>query len=221
VQQLLHVLAGYVQSVTIEELGEIGEGVEFTLRRSTVTEVHQVKRQRGNANYWNLGDLRSEGVLEAARRHVADGREYHFVSTIAAQTLQELAELARYSPDVDTFVRNLHDRRNFDYLSSVYRSEDNVYASEEIAWKTLRGTWAHWTGERDLRSSNSAWAGRLITGAPGPAAAVTLATVDQMYEQTATRAISVNLRAHVGQLHLEAVSARGTLNFQKNLQQSI
>jgi hypothetical protein len=85
--QLLEVLAGRAQSVTIEELGEIGEGVEFTLRRLHVTEVHQVKRQRGSANYWHLGDLRSEGVLEAAHRHVADGREFHFVSIIPAQEL--------------------------------------------------------------------------------------------------------------------------------------
>jgi hypothetical protein len=91
VSQLLDVLAGRAESVTVEELGEIGKGAEFTLRRTTVTEVHQVKRQRGSANYWMLGDLRDEGVLEAARRHVAAGREFHFVSTIPAQALQALA----------------------------------------------------------------------------------------------------------------------------------
>lgn len=76
--QLLEVLAGTAASVTVEELGEIGEGVEFRLRRRTVDEVHQVKRQRGSANHWSLGDLHAEGVLEAARRHVAAGRQYHF-----------------------------------------------------------------------------------------------------------------------------------------------
>ena len=126
--QLLEVLAGRAESVTIGELGEIGKGVELTLRRPIVTEVHQVKRQRGTANAWSLGDLRSEGVLESARHHVAAGREFHFVSTIPAQDLQDLAERARHSPDLQTFVNTLPKRnKTFGYLSST------VYKSAQIA----------------------------------------------------------------------------------------
>lgn len=65
VLHILEVLAGTAESVTVEELGEIGKGAEFTLRRKTTSEVHQVKRQRGSANYWKLGDLHAEGVLSS------------------------------------------------------------------------------------------------------------------------------------------------------------
>lgn len=191
--QLLEVLAGRAQSVTIEELGEIGEGVEFTLRRLHVTEVHQVKRQRGSANYWHLGDLRSEGVLEAAHRHVADGREFHFVSTIPAQELQDLAEQARHSPNLETFVHTLRGKnvQLFDYLSGVYESS-------KVAWKTLQGTWARWPGERDVRNWSAAMAGQLIAGAPAPTAAVILAdlAVENMSRPLDKQAISEQLAAY-------------------------
>jgi hypothetical protein len=172
VLQLLEVLAGRADSVTVEELGEIGEGVEFTLRRHNGVETHQVKRQHGSANYWTLGALRSEGVLETARRQVTAGRQFHFISTIPAQDLNDLAERARHSPDLQTFVNSLAENKavkaNFDYLSST------VYGSAQVAWETLRGTWARWPGEREVRNWNSALAGLLLTGAPAPAAAVAL-----------------------------------------------
>jgi hypothetical protein len=134
VLQLLEVLAGRADSVTVEELGE---GVEFTLRRHNGVETHQVKRQHGSANYWTLGALRSEGVLETARRQVTAGRQFHFISTIPAQDLNDLAERARHSPDLQTFVNSLAENKavkaNFDYLSST------VYGSAQVAWETLRG----------------------------------------------------------------------------------
>lgn len=173
VLHILEVLAGTAESVTVEELGEIGKGAEFTLRRRTTREVHQVKRQRGSANYWKLGDLHAEGVLQAARSHVAAGREFHFVSTIPAQELQDLAEQARRSPDVQTFLDNLRGKaeQRFNYLTST------VYRSVQISWETLRGTWGHWSSEREIRNRNIALAGLLLRGAPAPAAAVTLADI--------------------------------------------
>ena len=64
---LLYVLLGRVDSVTVEEAGPIGKGAEFTVRRGDTIEVHQVKRQHGNANDWSLQALNSAGVLLAAR----------------------------------------------------------------------------------------------------------------------------------------------------------
>lgn len=195
VAQLLEVLAGRAKALTVEELGEIGKGVEFTLRRASVTEVHQVKRQRGSANYWRLGDLRSEGVLGAAHQHVAAGREFHFVSTIPAQALHELAELARRSPEPKTFVNTLagkSSQEGFGYLVS------KVYSSEQEAWETLRGTWAHWSGEREIRNRNAAIAGLLIGGAPAPVVAIALAdlAVENLSTPLDKRKISENLERY-------------------------
>src|SRR5450755_3676850 len=81
-RQLLYVLRGYVDSVTVEDVGEISLGAEFTLRREGRTEVHQVKRQHGDANKWELSVLHENGVLAAAQHHVSKGRQFWFVSTI-------------------------------------------------------------------------------------------------------------------------------------------
>lgn len=201
-RQLLEVLAGRAESVTIEELGEIGKGAEFTLRCSTTIESHQLKRQRGSANYWTLGDLRAEGVLEAARHHVAAGREFHFVSTIPAQRLQSLAELARHSPGVQTFVDNLsrNARADFDYLSSA-----TVYGSPQAAWDTLRGTWASWTSERDIRNYNAGLAGLLLRGASATPAAVALA--DLAIENLATTLDKHTITDKLQRYELELVPA--------------
>lgn len=59
--------------------------------------------------------------------------------------------------------------QRFNYLSST------VYGSVQTAWETLRGTWGHWSSEREIRNRNAALAGLLLIGAPAPAAAVALA----------------------------------------------
>ncbi|WP_322752175.1 MULTISPECIES: hypothetical protein [unclassified Frankia] len=50
VRHLLFVLAGKAESVTVEDFGDLAQGVEFTYRRHDATEVHQLKRQDGRAN---------------------------------------------------------------------------------------------------------------------------------------------------------------------------
>jgi hypothetical protein len=49
-RQLLYVLSGRINSITVEEPGGPGAGVEFILRRGDNTEAHQCKRQHGTAN---------------------------------------------------------------------------------------------------------------------------------------------------------------------------
>jgi hypothetical protein len=162
VRQLLYVLQGQVDSVTVEDVGEIGEGTEFTLQRGNAHEVHQVKRQYGSANEWKLSALNAKGVLAAAQRHVAAGRTFCFVSTVPARTLDELTGRARQSASLQSFVDQwLTDelRKEFDYLSG------EVYGSVETAWTTLRGLEVRWPDERELLDGNSAIAGLLLEGA--------------------------------------------------------
>jgi hypothetical protein len=167
VRQLLYVLSGRIDSITVEEPGEPGVGVEFILRRGDNTEAHQCKRQHGTANGWTLRTLQNVGVLDAARRHVEAGREFHFISVIPARDLDELADRARRSDDLETFVNRMLDgnkiRSDFDFLSS-----DAVYGSAQTAWETLRGTFARWPDEREVRDGNAALAGLLLEGAESP-----------------------------------------------------
>src|SRR5690349_13786861 len=97
-RQLLYVLAGQADWVRVEPIGDVGNGVEFLMRwRDGVEEVHQVKRQRGTDNEWSAGAFRAMRIWETARLHIEGGRNYHFVSMIPFQPLQELAERARNS----------------------------------------------------------------------------------------------------------------------------
>jgi len=147
-RHLLYVLLGDVDSVTVEDVGEISLGAEFTVRRGTRTEIHQVKRQIGDANEWELHVLKNNGVLAAAQHHVSTGRQFWFVSTIPAAVLNSLADAARRSPDLQSFVEHMLTsqrlRTGFDYLSG------KAYGSAETAWRTLQGLEVLWPDERDL-----------------------------------------------------------------------
>jgi len=172
VRHLLYVLLGRVDSVTVEEAGDIGRGAEFIVRYSHRVEAHQVKRQVGNANEWSLSALKSADILSAARKHVTDDRAFHFLSIVPARTLDELSDRARGSASVQSFLDNSLTRElqpDFTYLSGP-----DVFGSVENAWKTLRGIEIRWPDERDLRDINSALAGLLLEGAEPPLAAVAL-----------------------------------------------
>lgn len=172
VRYLLYVLLGRVDSVTVEEVGEIGEGVEFTVRRGDSVEVHQVKRQHANANEWSVKALKAEGVLDAAREHVAASREFHFVSIVPARQLNELADRAREAGSWQSFWDHMLTEKSKPVVT--YLSGPSVLGSVEDVWKTLRGMEIRWPDERDVRDINSGFAGLLLEGAAPPLAAVGL-----------------------------------------------
>src|SRR6266536_3721638 len=173
VRHLLYVLLGRVDSITVEEAGETGEGAEFVVRHGNgVDEAHQVKRQLGNANEWSVQALNAVGVLRRAREHVTAGREYHFVSLVPARRLDELTDRARRSPTAQSFLDQMLTKEllpDFNYLTG-----EAVFGSVETAWQTLRGMHIRWPDERDLRDVNSAFAGLLLEGAAPPLASVGL-----------------------------------------------
>ena len=181
-RQLLYVLLGDVDSVTIEDVGEISLGAEFTIRRGGRTEIHQVKRQIGDANEWELHVLKAKGVLAAAQHHVSKGRQFWFVSTIPAAVLNGLADAARRSPDLQSFVEHMLTsqplRAGFDYLSG------KAYGSAETAWRTLQGLEVLWPDERDLTHMNAVLAGLLLEGAAPELAAVGLGNLAKDHLRT-------------------------------------
>ena len=169
-RQILEILRGSAIAITVEPVGEIGEGIEFSLERAEGTEVHQVKRQIGAANEWQLHVLRSRGVLAAAQKHVAAGRQFHFVSASSASLLAELADRARRSGNLQSFegrwLTSKELAEGFQYLKHT------AYDSAQTAWTTLCGLYVRCVDEQSLTSTNSTIAGLLLAGAePSLAAA--------------------------------------------------
>lgn len=173
VRHVLYILAGHGESITVEDVGDFAQGVEFTYRRSDGVEVHQLKRQSGTFNNWSVASLHKLGIWEDARHHVEAGREFHFVSTIPAQALHELCDFAWRSQSLEAFIDdwlpNKPVRDAFDELSSP-----QLLGSAQTAWKVLRGMCIKWPDERDVIQVNAALAGFLLEGAAGRLAAVGL-----------------------------------------------
>lgn len=170
---MLLVLVGRAQAITVEDVGELGEGSEFTLTSlHHGDEAHQVKRKQGTANGWTPRRLNDEGVLQAARKHVEQGRQFHFISMIPAPKVDDLADYARRSASVEAFLADwlkVDDlKTEFTYLSG------DVYGSDQVAWQTLRGIWTHCQDEDGLRRMIDALAGLLLAGAPAKPAALSL-----------------------------------------------
>jgi hypothetical protein len=165
VRRLLDVLASAAVSLVVEDEAALAEGAEFTLRRADGgVEVHQVKRQRGTAPTWPRARLRAEWVLDAMALHADAGREYRFISMTPTPWLQQLADRARRSDDLDGFIRIQLDgdevRRNFHALAT-----DAIWGSPERAWRLLRSIDAAWPDERELSSTNAVLAEVYLTGA--------------------------------------------------------
>jgi hypothetical protein len=170
-RMLLEIIAGRAVSIQVEPPGEGGLGVEFLLRREAVAEAHQVKRQAGNLSNWTINRLDAEGVFAAAATHIAGGEEFHFVSTVPARLVDELSDRARRSDDFRAFVNT--DLEGHE-LSDAFQQLLGVWGEPEHAWGLLRGFFVHSSDERELRASNSALAGALLTGASGEAMAASL-----------------------------------------------
>jgi hypothetical protein len=173
VRQILLILSGVAESITVEPAGDLAEGVEFVLRMNGVDEVHQLKRQNRLINTWSVDSLNSLDVWQHAKRHIDAGRRYRFVSSIPGRVPQELADFARRSSSKDDFIRNwlgnAQLREAFDDLSG-----SKIFGSVDAAWKVLGGFEIEWPGERGLLVDNGVMASMLLSGASGPLAAVGL-----------------------------------------------
>ena len=166
IRHLLYVLNGEGKSVTAEDVGDIAQGVEFTYCRENGVEVHQLKRQNGNASSWTVKSLQRQEIWKYARLHVKAGREFHFVSMIPGPVLRELEDRAKRSESVNAFIK--------DWLAAEgYRDAFNdlcvpgTLESSEIAWEVLRGFYIICADERDVVNVNSTLAQMILEGATG------------------------------------------------------
>ena len=101
------------RSLTLEEIDpELADGSEFTyVNEHGDISVTQVKRQNNITDHWTIAALRGRGVLAAAARHVAAGREFHFSSMTPSGALRVMAGLSRQSADAQQFVAHQLTRR--------------------------------------------------------------------------------------------------------------
>ena len=166
IRHALHCIVYPRSAITAEDIdNDLGRGSEFTFFTGDVTEVHQLKRQHGSSNYWSIPALAGLGIFKLAERHVAGGRQYHFVSLIPFGPLKELAERARSSDDLPGFTKSwlTKDLRNaFDQLSAA-----GVLGDAQNAWTTLRGMWFEVHDERDVIQTNSMLAELSLEGLSG------------------------------------------------------
>jgi hypothetical protein len=202
VRHLLYVLLGTAQSVTVEDIDDLAKGVEFTYCYGDTVEVHQLKRQNGNANSWTVKSLQDKRIWENVRSHVEAGRHFHFVSMLPAYPLQELADRARRAEDLDSFIKKWLTKEltePFDDLSS-----SSIFGSTEVAWKVLQGFWIEWPDERDIGKMNSALAELLLQGAAGTLATVGLG--DLVYNNLGVRLDASRIESRLRRYGLRRVS---------------
>ncbi|GGS00584.1 hypothetical protein [Streptomyces rubiginosohelvolus] len=172
VRHLLYVLLGSAQSIKVEDIDELGKGAEFTYRHGSTVEVHQVKRQNGNANSWSVQSLQNKEIWANARYHVEQGRHFHFVSMVPVRDVQELTERARSADNLSEFIS---DRLTNELQVSFNKlSSSAIYSSTEVAWKVLRGIWISCIDENDVVRMNTVLSELLLNGAGGRLAAAAL-----------------------------------------------
>ena len=165
------------RSLTLEAIDpELADGSEFTYvnERGDIS-VTQVKRQNNITDHWTIAALRGRGVLAAAARHVAAGREFHFSSMTPSGALRVMAGLARQSAEAQQFVSHQLTRElrpTFDELTAA-----NVFGSSEAAWQTLRGMWIEIEVEEQLVVTNAMLADVFLEGATGNLMAVAIGAV--------------------------------------------
>lgn len=163
------------RSITFEDIDrELNEGSEFTYVNG-VTEAHQLKRQDGNSNAWSIKALARLKIFAAAAKHVADGRNYYFVSLIPCGPLRELADRARRSADLASFTQSwltAELRPAFDQLSAK-----EILGSSQKAWETLRGMWFEVHDENDIVHVNDMLAELALTGTSGHLAVLAIGDI--------------------------------------------
>lgn len=108
--QLLGLLDGTVQSITVESLGDEDEGFEFSLVRGGGTEWHQCKRQTASGT-WSIATLDAAGVLAAFRAKTGDdGLRCLFMSSDPSPQLKLLQDKLPATHSLGAFEASLSDK---------------------------------------------------------------------------------------------------------------
>ncbi|RRD36185.1 hypothetical protein EII31_00935 [Leucobacter sp. OH2974_COT-288] len=166
IRHALYCLSRDGVALTLEDSEfELRQSSEFTYEAEDFIEVHQVKRQNGNRNSWNINTLDDMKIFEAAKNHVAQGRHYHFVSLTPCRQIQELSDRARRSADLANFIDNWLSEEQLRYFDQLAAS--NSFGSQQEVWDTLRGMQFSVHDESDIITVNGMLAECYLSGAGG------------------------------------------------------
>ena len=196
---MIRVMRGEAESIHLEPAGSEGEGIEFSLKISSGTEYHQVKRQLTGKGVWPLSVLETRGVLGQFHRRLEDqSASCVFTSTHAAHPLDELAFRAQQSSSHEEFERHFIDSTtwsdNFNQLHARWGS-----SSREDTYDRLRRVRVRTIGEDDLRELVESNLGTLIAGNPSIARNV---LTDFAFRQVQQRLTSADIWDFLGSLDL-------------------
>ena len=163
------VLNGEAESISLEPVGDDGQGVEFTVTRPVGAEYHQVKRQRTGRGVWSLAALQAEGVLGNFYQKLdVQATETVFISTHAAHPLDELTDRARSAASwkefESWFLASDEWSRNFNDLHRRWGSASNAESYER-----LKRVQVVTISERELGELAHAKLGMLLDGDPANA----------------------------------------------------
>jgi hypothetical protein len=101
------VLDERVNAIRLEPPAVADEGAEFWVRRGSVVEYHQVKRQYGTEGRWTIASLKARSVLQFFSEKLKDpSAACVFTSTHAAFQLDELTDRARSASSWQEYERD-------------------------------------------------------------------------------------------------------------------
>ena len=121
-KQLLLLAEGKLKTVEVEPLGEEGKGVEFISETNDGRRVYyQCKAGNGTSNHWTISALADRKVFENAKKHImrANGNEFHFISPLSYEGLNDLCDRARKNHSSKDFLS--HQVKN-EQLRGVFRA---------------------------------------------------------------------------------------------------
>lgn len=153
-------------TITLEQPGSLGEGVEFILTGNDGTvEFHQVKRQNGSQGPWSISALASAGVLTTFKSKCSDRTSRCvFISTSSADMLRELCERAQSANSFQEFSREFIKAQD---LASSFAALCQKWdgCAEEDSFRMLRQIRVETTAESMLEREVAYRLETLVDGA--------------------------------------------------------
>lgn len=108
-KQLLLLAEEKLKTVEVEPLGDEGCGVEYIVVKPDDTRIYyQCKAANAAKSSWSIADLVKHKVLQNAKAHILKSpkNEYHFISPLSYNALEDLCERARRNHSVEDFIRH-------------------------------------------------------------------------------------------------------------------
>lgn len=108
-KHLLRLAEEKLKSVEVEPLGDEGQGVEYIAVQPDGTRVYyQCKAANAAKSCWSIADLARHKVFENAKAHIqkSPNNEFHFISPLSYNALNDLCTRARRNHSVEDFINH-------------------------------------------------------------------------------------------------------------------